>query len=163
MLVTYFSLYQNHPKNITQVGAKGENCKLRKGIFGQRRRKRRRGKKEKSRRRSAWESETERRREIERKLILGSRDALKTQRFRLGFLLFFFFPPLLRAAVSRQCPIIEKREGHACSCVPYAYDTGTAGKLPCQLWNRTKNSSKTEPTDQKCDPHKATTLFIFPA
>ena len=39
----------------------------------------------------------------ESKLILGARDSLKTQRFRLGFLL----------------------------SSPYAYDTGTAGKLPC--------------------------------
>ena len=37
-----------------------------------------------------------------RKLILGARDALKTQRFRLGFLFIIIFFPLL--AVSSPCP-----------------------------------------------------------
>ena len=67
--------------------------------------------------------------ERERKLILGARGTLKTQRFRLGFLLFILFLfPLL--AVSRPCPIVL-----------YAYDTGTAGKLPCPCFNRREGGS----------------------
>ena len=78
-------------------------------------------------RRRARGDRRERRRE--RKLILGARGTLKTQRFRLGFLLFILFLfPLL--AVSRLCPIVL-----------YAYDTGTAGKLPCPCFNRREGGS----------------------
>ena len=49
------------------------------------------------------EIERERERERERKLILGARDALKTQRFRLGFLPFF--------SLSSPCHV-RVRHGH---------------------------------------------------
>ena len=39
---------------------------------------------------------------------MGARDALKTQRFRLGFLFIIVFFPLL--ALSRSCPIIKKKK-----------------------------------------------------
>ena len=95
-----------------------------------RRRRRRRGKVSPPR---EEEDETEeigvREGERERKLILSARGTLKTQRFRLGFLLFILFLfPLL--AVSRPCPIVL-----------FAYDTGTAGKLPCPCFNRREGGS----------------------
>ena len=59
----------------------------------------------------------------ETKLILGARDAIKTQRFRLGFLHFYIFFSSPRR-------------------VPYAYDTGTAGKLPCPCFLGANSLSK---------------------
>ena len=79
-----------------------------------------------------------------RKLILGARDALKTQRFRLGFLFIIFFPSPRRVlALSRSCPIIKKKRKDTRAAVSqaYAYDTGTAGKWPCPCFLVLSSSS----------------------
>ena len=62
-------------------------------------------KKKRSKRRSVWECETERRGEIKR-----------SRKFKLGFLLLFFFPPSSPCPVrvlgmSQQCLIILKKKG----------------------------------------------------
>ena len=75
---------------------------------------------------------------------MGARDALKTQRFRLGFLFLFFFPSPRRVLVlSRSCPIIKKKgkDTRAAVSQAYAYDTGTAGKWPCPCFLVLSSSS----------------------
>ena len=80
-----------------------------------------------------------------RKLILGARDALKTLRFRLGFLFIIIFFPLL--AVSSPCPgrvrLLKKKgkDTRAAVSQAYAYDTGTAGKWPCPCFLVLSSSS----------------------
>ena len=71
-------------------------------------------KKKRSKRRSVWECETERRGEIKR-----------SRKFKLGFLLLFFFPPSSPCPVrvlgmSQQCLIIFKKKG-TCAAVSQAY------------------------------------------
>ena len=53
-----------------------------------------------------------RERRRERKLILGARDALKTQRFRLGFLSLFVFPSPRRVRLLKKKGTTRVRHGH---------------------------------------------------
>ena len=80
-------------------GAKVGKRKICKGIFG-----RRRGRGDRPEKKEEEETEEIGVREIERKLILAARDALKTLRFRLGFFTSFVF--LL------SCRVPGVRHGH---------------------------------------------------
>ena len=98
-----------------------------------------------------WDWEKKRDRERERKLILGSRDDLKTQRFRLGFLLFFFS---LTCRV-QPCPgsVRLLKKGKDTRAAVSRTRTTRERQANCRV------SCEIEPTDKKCDAHKATIFF----